>query len=179
MAPMFWRVSRGTDLSHGDTALADSSKAVDHIRREMPRAGGRPQCAGGAKARPWAPHPRTTRTSGVPPDLLLLSQRYFAAFRPESSVARDSQLLDRPRCLARACRRQRGPAPDACRGAGKCADICVHIGPKGTSRPCLRAIVGTHTRNHHPCVGGSSPSPGIVVNTPISSVHGRSRTLAA
>jgi hypothetical protein len=32
---MFWRVSRGTDLSHGDTALAGSLKAVDHIRREM------------------------------------------------------------------------------------------------------------------------------------------------
>jgi hypothetical protein len=31
---MFWRVSRGTDLSHGDIALAGSLKAVDHIRRE-------------------------------------------------------------------------------------------------------------------------------------------------
>lgn len=56
-ATMFWRVARSTDLSHGDAALADSLKAVDHVRREMPRAGGRPQCASGAKARPWAPRP--------------------------------------------------------------------------------------------------------------------------
>lgn len=66
----------------------------------MPRAGGRPQCAGGAKAMPWAPHPRTTRTSGAsgPP---LLSQRYFASFRPESSVARKAgvRFTRRPRWL--------------------------------------------------------------------------------
>jgi hypothetical protein len=54
-----------------------------------------------AKAMPSAPHPRTTRTSAAsgPP---LLSQRYFASFRPEPPVRgkEECAFTRRPRCFA-------------------------------------------------------------------------------
>jgi hypothetical protein len=174
MAPMFSRASRGTDLSHGDTALADSFKAVDHIHatcRELAedlsvpaeRQPGRGRRIHGQRARP------------VPPDLLC--SRGATSRRS----ARSPQLRGTRNFWIGAGAR-RGPANDNVLRRRTLAEGLASVsisGPKGTNRPCLRAMVGTDTRNHNPRVGGWGPSSGIVVNTLISSVHGRSRTLAA